>query len=134
MKPKVTLGICARNAEKSIALALKSVIRQDFPHELMEIVFVDDGSEDNTLKIVEFCESKGVEIAGKINFDSLVTKTMVAGKLVVEYSLKNLVSNDIAELWNSKNVKLQEPGDYKITAIFTLITQALVETTRFEVM
>lgn len=55
---------------------------------------------DNTRRIVEFCESKGVEVAGKIPFDSLVTKAMVAGKPIVEYSPKSLVSKDIVELWN----------------------------------
>ncbi|RLI45103.1 (4Fe-4S)-binding protein, partial [Candidatus Bathyarchaeota archaeon] len=55
---------------------------------------------DNTRRIVEFCKSKGVEVAGKIPFDSLVTKAMVAGKPIVAYSPKRLVSKDIVELWN----------------------------------
>ena len=54
---------------------------------------------DNTRRIVAFCKSKGVEVAGKIPFDSLVTKAMVAGKPIVEYSPKSLVSKDIVELW-----------------------------------
>jgi len=54
---------------------------------------------DNTQRIVEFCKSKGVEVAGKIPFDSLVTKAMVAGKPIVEYLPKSLVSKDISELW-----------------------------------
>jgi len=57
-KPKVTVGMCAKDAEKSIRLAIDSVIAQDFNHELMEIVFVDDGSSDNTLKIMQDLTSK----------------------------------------------------------------------------
>lgn len=53
MKPKVTIGICAKNSEKTILQALNSVIQQDFDHKLMELVFVDDGSTDDTLKIVK---------------------------------------------------------------------------------
>jgi glycosyltransferase involved in cell wall biosynthesis len=53
LKPKVTVGICARNCQDIVCFALKSVVTQDFPHELMEIVFVDDGSADNTLKVVK---------------------------------------------------------------------------------
>ncbi len=64
---------------------------------------------DNTRRIVELCESKGVKITGKIHFDSLVTRGMAAGKPVVEYSLKSLISNDIAELWN-QNLKHLEFG------------------------
>lgn len=52
VKPKVTIGICVRNCELSISEAINSVLDQDFPHELMEVIIVDDGSEDRTLKIV----------------------------------------------------------------------------------
>ena len=54
---------------------------------------------ENTRKIVEFCTSHDVEMVGKIPFDSLVTKAMVAGKPIVEYVPKSLVSKDIIELW-----------------------------------
>jgi glycosyltransferase involved in cell wall biosynthesis len=53
LKPKVTIGICGRNCQDTVRDALESVAEQDYPHELMEVVFVDDGSEDNTLKVVE---------------------------------------------------------------------------------
>lgn len=65
MKPKVTIGICAKDSENSIAWAIESVIQQDFPHELMEIIFVDDGSQDNTLKLMRLYASK-IDIPAKI--------------------------------------------------------------------
>lgn len=49
---KVTIGICVRNGENSIGHAIESVVGQDFPHNLMEVIFVDDGSEDRTLSII----------------------------------------------------------------------------------
>lgn len=52
MKPLVTLGICAKNSEAYIDNAIKSIIQQDFPHDLMELILVDDGSEDHTLNIM----------------------------------------------------------------------------------
>jgi len=58
-----------------------------------------DIDQENTRRIVEFCETNNVEIVGKIPFDSLVTQAMVAGKSVVEHSPKSMVSKDIAELW-----------------------------------
>jgi glycosyltransferase involved in cell wall biosynthesis len=52
LNPKVTIGICGRNCADFVVTALESAANQDFPHELMEIVFVDDGSEDRTLEVV----------------------------------------------------------------------------------
>jgi len=52
-KIKVTIGVCVKNCENSIADAIESIINQDFPHELTETIFVDDGSEDRTLSIIE---------------------------------------------------------------------------------
>ena len=42
-----------RNCEDFIEEAIDTIINQDFPHELMEVVFVDDGSTDKTLSIIE---------------------------------------------------------------------------------
>ena len=53
MKPKVTVGVCVRNCENFIKEAIDSIFDQDFPHERMEVVFVDDGSEDKTLSIIK---------------------------------------------------------------------------------
>jgi glycosyltransferase involved in cell wall biosynthesis len=50
---KVTIGICAKNSEDFIKHAIDSVVVQDFPHNLMEVIFVDDGSEDKTLSVIQ---------------------------------------------------------------------------------
>jgi len=64
-KTVVTIGICARNAENTIREAIESVFDQEFPKEHMELVFVDDGSEDRTLSIIRHYASKS-EINCKI--------------------------------------------------------------------
>ncbi|MEM3769693.1 MAG: glycosyltransferase [Candidatus Bathyarchaeia archaeon] len=60
VKPKVTIGICVRNCEATLRKTLNSVLNQDFPHELVEVIIVDDGSEDKTLNIA-------LELASKID-------------------------------------------------------------------
>lgn len=52
MKPIVTIGFCVRNCEASLREAIDSVLDQDFPHELIEVIFVDDGSKDGTLSVI----------------------------------------------------------------------------------
>lgn len=65
MKRRVTIGVCVRNCEDYVKKALDSISEQDFPHELMELIFVDDGSEDNTLSIIQEYASK-IDIAAKV--------------------------------------------------------------------
>jgi glycosyltransferase involved in cell wall biosynthesis len=58
VKPIVTIGVCVRNAASTIREAMESIMDQDFPHELMEAIFVDDGSKDNTLLTIQGYISK----------------------------------------------------------------------------
>jgi len=53
MRPKVTVGVCVRNCEGFVEEAIESIMNQDFPHELMEVIFVDDGSKDRTLFVIK---------------------------------------------------------------------------------
>lgn len=49
---KVTIGVCVKNSAKTIREAIRSILQQDYPRELLEVIFVDDGSEDSTLSII----------------------------------------------------------------------------------
>ena len=51
-KPKVTVGVCVRNCAATLREAIESLIRQDYDHKSMEVIFVDDGSEDETLSVI----------------------------------------------------------------------------------
>ena len=42
-----------RNSENIIREAIDSIINQDYPHEITEVIFVDDGSVDKTLSVIE---------------------------------------------------------------------------------
>jgi len=58
----VTVGVCARNSEDTIRPALESALDQDFPHNQMEIIFVDDGSQDSTPRIMhEYTDKTNIE-------------------------------------------------------------------------
>jgi len=65
----VTIGLCVRNAERLIGRAIHSVLIQDLPHRLMEIVVVEGQSEDRTHAVVEF-KLREADIEYKIFFEN----------------------------------------------------------------
>jgi glycosyltransferase involved in cell wall biosynthesis len=58
LKPVVTIGVCVRNCEETVGEVIESILDQDFPFEQLEIIFVDDGSEDGTLSVIQGFVSK----------------------------------------------------------------------------
>lgn len=52
MNCEVTIGVVARNNAATWE-AIESIVGQDFPHELMELIFVDGHSSDETLSIIQ---------------------------------------------------------------------------------
>jgi glycosyltransferase involved in cell wall biosynthesis len=48
MDIKVTIGVCVRNCANYIREVVDRICTIDFPLEKMEVVFVEDGSQDNT--------------------------------------------------------------------------------------
>ncbi len=71
---------------------------------LLSIVCINkyDLNEVNTGKIEGYCQKNGIDVAGKISFDPVVTKAMVAEKPVVEFS-DGGAAEEIKRLWG--NVK-----------------------------
>jgi len=51
--PLVSVIVPAYNEEKTIGNTIKSLLSLDYPHDKLEIIAVNDGSKDNTLKVIE---------------------------------------------------------------------------------
>ncbi len=58
----VTIIIPARNEESLIEACLRSLFQNDYPAELMDIIVVDDYSEDNTAGVVKGLENDRVRL------------------------------------------------------------------------
>ena len=58
MTPQITVGVCVRNAQNTITETIQSMLAQDYPADLMEMIIVDGDSEDATLPIVTRLLSK----------------------------------------------------------------------------
>jgi len=64
VKTKLTIGLCTRNCENCITEALDSIVAQDYPHELLKLVVVDE-SDDHTREIIQEYVS-GIDIPSQI--------------------------------------------------------------------
>ena len=49
----VSIVICARNEENTIVACLDSIVKQDYPKQLIELLVVDDASTDATVALAE---------------------------------------------------------------------------------
>lgn len=63
--PLVSVIIPAYNEEKTIAKTIKSILKSEYPS--FEVLVVDDGSKDNTWKIMQEFKGKNVRIFNKEN-------------------------------------------------------------------
>lgn len=66
--PMVTLAIPAYNEEDSIAMTIESVLDLDYPEDKLEVIVVDDGSQDDTAEVVkEYTDDERVELVQQEN-------------------------------------------------------------------
>lgn len=61
--PFVTLLIAAFNEEAVISQKLENSLALDYPRDKLQILVVDDGSEDRTQEIIRQYQDRGVELA-----------------------------------------------------------------------
>lgn len=66
--PKVTLAIPAYNEEESIEMTLESILELDYPKDRLEVIVVDDGSQDGTSEVVkQYTDDERVELIQQEN-------------------------------------------------------------------
>lgn len=106
MKPIVTIGMCMRNCEGLIGYALPSISQQDYPHELIEAIFFDDGSDDHTPLIVEKW-SKKVDIKTKILKDKWVGLGKGRNTIINNSSSKYIIWMDSDQIFPKSYVRDQ---------------------------
>ena len=90
MKPNKTVSIVTPtfNSIRTLDLYMQAIMKQTYPHELLEIVFADGGSTDGTLqKIEEYKNDIDIQISLYTN----PLKTAEAGKAVGVKKVKNEV-------------------------------------------
>ncbi len=72
---KVSVVVPARNEEKNIAACIESVLNQNYPEELLEVIVINDHSSDNTEEIIKSFDGrvKCINLSDYVKNDERVT-------------------------------------------------------------
>ena len=73
-------------------------VAQHFGVKTVVIINKYDINLENSAKIKNWCQKNNIPIIGKIHFDNVITKALVKGVPVVEYS-DNTVIKEIKDIW-----------------------------------
>jgi MinD superfamily P-loop ATPase len=65
----------------------------------MVIINKFDLNQDNTTDIEEFCRENDVEILGKVPFNPVMTKSMIAGMTLPEYTPDHEIVGQLHKMW-----------------------------------
>ena len=78
--PSISIVVAVRNEGRNIPSLLESLLRQEYPHDLCEIILVDDHSEDETVKrINELDQENRVDLINMTGDDSGKKKALQLG-------------------------------------------------------
>lgn len=89
--PSITVLIPARNEEERLGPCLESLIAQDYPKNLIEIIVIDDHSEDNT---AQFARSFGVKVIEMRDINANSYKKLAVEKGVKEAKGEFILTTD----------------------------------------
>jgi cellulose synthase/poly-beta-1,6-N-acetylglucosamine synthase-like glycosyltransferase len=124
--PVVGIIVPAYNEEDTITGTLYSLLNLDYPKDKLEIIVINDGSTDDTLKVARKFEKRGVKVYSKENggkasalnfglskFNGELIGCLDADSFVMSYSLKKMIGyfeeKDIMavtpsiKVWKDKN-------------------------------
>jgi len=85
--PKVTIAVPAYNEERTILNTIKSILDLNYPRDKLEVIIINDGSKDDTKKIVEsFIKSKN---------NCIIINKVNGGKAAALNSALDIASGDL---------------------------------------
>jgi glycosyltransferase involved in cell wall biosynthesis len=136
--PLVTVLICTYNYVQFIGKAIESIIDQTYPIENIEVVVIDDGSIDDTKRVVEQYNGK-IQLLyiyqvnnGKASATRLGIEK-AKGKYIFmldadDYYLSNCLSTVVASFEKYPNVVQVSHLAHRLEGIDTLIDQEAINT------
>lgn len=136
--PLITVLVPTYNYEKYISFAIDSIINQDYPIKNIEIVVIDDGSTDDTKRVVEqyYDKIQLLYIYQKNNGKASATRLGIEkakGKYIFmldadDYYLPNCLSTVVDSFEKNPNVVQVSHLAYRLEGIDTMIPQEVKNT------
>jgi MinD superfamily P-loop ATPase len=77
-----------------------SELLQKFRVKTTVIINKYDLNLENTRALEQYCIDNDIEVLGKIKFDPIMTKSMVAAQTLPEYAPDHEISNLLRTVWN----------------------------------
>jgi MinD superfamily P-loop ATPase len=98
----IRLGVIVTEPTMSGIHDMKRVLEllQRFRVKPMVIINKFDLNTENTELIEQYCRENDVELLGKIPFDSLMTKSMVAAKTLPEFAPDHELTMSLKQMWS----------------------------------
>ena len=109
--PFISVILPVRNEEKFIAACVDSIFSQDYPAELMEVIFVDGRSEDRTVAMLKEMQKVHPQIVVLDNPNRTVPYAMNIG-----------IRASTAEIIVRLDAHAEYPSDYIRLSVETLLT------------
>jgi cellulose synthase/poly-beta-1,6-N-acetylglucosamine synthase-like glycosyltransferase len=145
-EPKISVITPAYNEEHNIARCLDSLLNSDYPKSKLEIIVIDDGSRDSTLKIAKSYEKKGVKVfhkknSGKANSLNYgigratgeIIATLDADSYIMPDTIRKMLPhfNEDAVVAVTAAVKTEPPRNFiqelqKVEYIYTLFSRRIL--------
>lgn len=97
---RVSVVVPIRNESKYIEKCIESIFNQDYPKNLLEIIFVDGNSEDNTVDIIKKYITEGCNIRLLNNPNKFIPHALnigiksAVGKYIVRMDAHSQYAND----------------------------------------
>ena len=115
----VSIVIPARNEEENIGRCLESLLAQDYPKELMEIVVVDDQSTDRTCEIVNSYRDSRIKL-NRIAEDEKFGKKSAVAKGICSSTNEIIITTDadcsFGKMWLATMVTCKAEQDAVMVA------------------
>ena len=139
----VSIIIPVRNEEASIGLLIQDLLNQDYPKDLLEIIIVDDYSEDRTVEIVESFDDNSIHLIQLSQIDNHNNLQNAYKKRAIEIGIQSskneiIITTDgdcrVPKKWISTLISIKKQSRAKLLTGAVIMTGTETLFTKFQAL